>query len=157
MTKLMRRVLEGLRAFFDDIRVEGNNDEMFEYQAPATLNQASPVQNTWYDILATTGKVKIYQISVNIEDANEDLEVQAVIDGQTVPAVSWTATHSTNYYIRFSTSAIARTINLYGDTNAGILYQVFGLEGHSVRIRVRKTSANGTGNLTGVVSYGVLK
>ena len=38
------------------------------------------------------------------------------------------------------------------------LYQIpFIIEGKSVKVEVRKTTAAGAGNLTGIVAYGVLK
>ena len=41
---------------------------MYELQAPATLNQAAPVQNTYYDVLATTARVFVWAFSVNIDN-----------------------------------------------------------------------------------------
>lgn len=129
---------------------------MFEYQAPATLNQANPVQNTWYLILDTTKYVRLYGISVNIEDTNETLECRVTIDGETLGIAANAATHSTNYYAKFLPGAISRVNNLYIN-EITFPYKAFLLEGHSVKVEVRKTTAAGTGNLTGIVVYGVLK
>lgn len=135
---------------------------IFEYQAPATLNQATPVNGTWYEIggtgyWATKKHVRIYGISVNIEDANEDIEVQITIDGETIAALATTCTHSTNYYCRLYPDAIDRVDEIDMDSSAvWTTYKSFVVEGKSVKIEVRKTSANGAGNLTAIVIYGML-
>jgi hypothetical protein len=133
---------------------------MFEYQAPAVLNQAAPVNGTWYDILPATDYVRVYQIAVNVEDTDETLEVQAIIDGETIQADDLACTHSTIYYgIRYL-QPINRTDQIALTTASTIQLfdaQAFILEGHNVQIQVRKTTAAGAGNLTGIVQYGVLK
>lgn len=131
---------------------------MFEYQAPTVLDQGGPIQNTWYNILVATERVRVYAISVNVEDANEDLEVQIIIDGETINGIGVTATHSTAYNAVLEEDAINGVdyVNLKtGYTDRG--RRAFLIEGHSVQIQVRKTTANGAGNLTGLVEYGVLK
>lgn len=131
---------------------------MFEYQAPATLNQAGPVQNTWYTILDTTAYVRVYDASINIEDTDETLEIQFTVDGQTMPATPVACTHSTKYECYLETEPITRVarINLVAGAPAR-RKPSFIIEGHSVKIEVRKTTAAGAGNLTGIISYGILK
>jgi hypothetical protein len=131
---------------------------MFEYQAPAVLNQATPVNGTFYTILDTTKYVRVYDIGINIEDADEDLEVQVTVDGETIAASAATCTHSTSYFCVLHVNPITRVdyIGIISNTNFQFGSHAI-LEGHSVKIEVRKTSANGAGNLTGIVTYGVLK
>lgn len=141
-------------------RYIGGRSQIYEYQAPAVLNQAAPVNGTFYDILAATANVRVMRIAVNVEDANEDLEVQAIVDGETIAAVAETATHSTTYFAFQSPDAVARTDRLALATatstvRASMPSHLF--DGKSVQVQVRKTSANGAGNLTGIVQYGVLK
>lgn len=150
-------------------REAGNPRRMFEYQAPAVLNQAAPVQNSWYWILGTgtTGgsittsveHCRVYKISVNVEDTNEDLELMIVIDGETLGGVAGvTATHSTDYYGYIRPYAVPRTDHAFLDTTVNIpSLLAFVCEGHAVAVAVRKTTATGVGNLTGIVMYGVLR
>ena len=132
---------------------------MFEYQTPATLNQAAPVQNTWYTILDTTKNCRVYAIAVNIEDTNETLECQVTIDGETMAGYAQSATHSTAYFGRIYPEPIARldymSLDTLAETRAGNLG--FLIEGKSIKVEVRKTTAAGAGNLTGIVTYGILK
>ena len=129
---------------------------IFEYQTPATLDQAAPVQNTWYTILDTTNNAIINGISVNVEDTDETIEVQLTIDGETLSG-SVAATHSTSYYVRHSLNGILRIDGLALGTTDYAQYRPYMIEGKSIKVETRKTTANGAGNLTGVVAYSILK
>lgn len=141
------------------VRSSGSTKKMFEYQAPAVLNRpgATVVQNTWYDILPATANAWIYGIGVNIEDANETLEVRAIIDGQTTGSIGLACTHSTEYGAYKKTDAISGTVIMDLTTINAALQRTVEWGGHTVQIQVRKTTAAGAGNLTGVVEYGVLR
>ena len=133
----------------------GEDKYIFEYQTPATLDQAAPVQNTWYTILPTTSNVLIHHIATNIEDTNETVEIQITIDGETITG-SVAQTHSDNYYWFWAADAISQTDVM--ESSNDIRYatnQV--IQGKSIKIEARKTTAAGVGNLTGIVIYGVLK
>ena len=129
-----------------------------EYQEPATLNQANPVQNTWYEILSATSNVRVYHIFVNVEDTNETLEVRMTIDGEVLVG-SNACTQSVSYSIDMFGDAITRTDSLEFDKvpDDFTRYRAFLVEGKSVKIEVRKTTNAGAGNLTGLVMYGVIK
>lgn len=138
------------------MKLEQTSRQIYEYQPPATLDQAAPVQNTWYTILNTTHNIQVLVIAVNIEDTNEDLEVQVTVDGETIAGYGVTATHSTSYYAYFLPSAISGIDQLsLANTSANIKHPL--LTGKSVKIEVRKTTAAGAGNLTGIVIYEQLK
>ena len=79
-----------------------------EYQTPATLNQAAPVQNTWYDILPTTTNVRVWKVAVAVEDTNETLQVQIIIDGETIEGAAFPCNHSTSYIVALSPSGVLR-------------------------------------------------
>ena len=133
---------------------------MFEYQAPATLNQAAPVQNTWYTLLDTESNVRIYHICVGVEDTNETLEVQITIDGETIAADDEACTHSNTYHAWIFPNAINRTdlVKLIIHTTTDVsIYKGFLIEGKSVKVEVRKTTAAGAGNLVGICVYGELR
>lgn len=136
----------------------GKPISIWEYQAPATLDQAAPVQNTWYTILDTTLNARLLTIAVNVEDTNEDLQVQVIVDGETIEANSpATCVHSTRYFCTMTVNPI--TLVDYIELTPTVLhyFRSFILEGKSTKVQVRKTTANGTGNLTGIVTYGVKK
>ena len=136
-----------------------NPPTIWEYQTPATLNQATPVQNTWYTILETTN-TRIYGLAINVEDANETLEVRATVDGETINASALAATHSTEYMVHVWPRAITQVLAMYCNAvTATNLYQEGShiLEGKSVKLEIRKTTATGAGNLMAIASYGQLK
>lgn len=123
-----------------------------QHQADATLAQAAPVQNTWYNILATTANVRVYLIDVAVLTADETLQVRLVIDG-----VTYTATinaTAANYYV-FSMGKAGGTgaidpILVAGDRS---IFPYTYIEGRSVAVAMRKTTALGAGNLVGKVVY----
>jgi hypothetical protein len=119
------------------------------------LNQAAPVQNTYYAILDTTTDCRVYTIGVNIEDANESLSLQLTVDGETIAPDNFAATHSTDYRGSLVFSAITRVDQMELDAMTNVqLRPSFVVEGKSVKVELRKTTAAGAGNLTGVVLYG---
>ena len=128
-----------------------------EYQAPVALNQATPVQDTWYEILAATDNVRVYHIYVNVEDANETLDVRLTIDGEVLVGAN-ACTESISYSMDIFGDAITRTDSLEFDKvpNDYVKMRAFMIEGKSVKVEVRKTTNAGAGNLTGIVMYGVL-
>lgn len=115
----------------------------------ALLSQAAPVQNTWYTILDTAYCAKLFGIAVSVADTGETLEVRMTVDGATVSgsqaALAGTAykalpyTTPTGLYLLMSTSSL-----INGNET----------EGRSVKVEVRKTTAAGTGTITGCVNYG---
>lgn len=127
---------------------------IWEYQTPATLLQVAPVQDQWYDILPETANVRVYRIAVNVEDVNETLEVQILIDGETMGASALAATHSTAYHAVLLPEPVSRTDLIFLHTTITDL-AAFVIEGRSVQVQVRKTTAAGAGDLTGIVVYGV--
>jgi len=128
---------------------------IWQYQTPATLNQPNPTQNLWYDLLPETENVRVYAIGVNIEDANEDVECQILVDGGTLGAVGATLTHSTIYYVYLRPEPISRVVDVHLLADPEIVRhgRAYLIEGLTVQIQVRKITALGAGNLTGVVSY----
>lgn len=115
----------------------------------ATLSQAAPVQNTWYEVLTYTGKyTHIYHVVVSVAVANETLECEIIVDGVTY-AGSLACTAGTFYQVYYGV----------GDTTAGTLSisgsypQPSHIEGSNIRVRVRKTTAAGAGTLTAKTIY----
>jgi len=127
---------------------------MYKHQPPKKLNQAAPVQNTYYTIFEEIN-ARIHMMHFGVEDANETLEVKVTIDGETWISDAFAATHSTSYSVDRHEDAITRTETLEFDSTPSHFgkYRAYVLEGHSVKIEVRKTTATGAGNLVGVISW----
>ena len=126
---------------------------MWERQALATLNQAAPVQNTYYDILPVTTDVRVYDLGLNVEDTNETIGDRLTVDGVVITGTI-AATHSTKYESSIRSDPINR--GMFMEINGGANwepYRAFITEGKSVQYEFRKTTAAGVGNLTGVVNY----
>lgn len=132
---------------------------VYEYQPPAVLDQGAPVQNTWYTILSATRNVRIKMINVHIADTNETLEVRMTKDGEVIDSAGFAATQGVSYPINFHADAITLTDLLeFDDTPVQYAkYRSFLAEGKLVKVEVRKTTAAGVGNLTGIVTYTVKK
>lgn len=122
--------------------------EQFAHQADAVLAQAAPVQNTWYTVLNTTTNVRIIRIYANVALANETVQGQITIDGVTVAIPAAVFVAGTGYFVRW---AFDLTDSLYWDVNEK--YVAFLIEGKSVKVEIRKTTANGVGTLTCKVGY----
>jgi len=133
---------------------EGRRLGMFELQEHTTLKQEAPVQNTWYELLPATELCRVYAAGINVEGANETLQVRITIDGKVSTPLDITCNHSTTYHILRLLDAITQVVTYNGIST---VIQAFLCEGKNVKIEVRKTTAAGAGNLTGICVYGVLK
>lgn len=132
---------------------------IWEYQPPSTLDQAAPVQNNWYDVLPETDNCRVYIATVNIEDVNETLGVQILVDGETIEANTLAATHSTDYTAWLLGNAIDQTdrVGLLTFAQARGANRAYLIEGRSIQIQARKTTAAGAGDLTGIATFAVKK
>lgn len=121
-----------------------------QHQADAVLNQAAPVQNTWYTVLAVTEDVRIIIAEAHILVANEDLQMRITIDGNVILFEKPNAAFGTFYTAQPSPGYAD-----YGDLDVVTvaLNRAFLYEGQSVLIELRKTSANGAGNLCSRVKW----
>lgn len=134
------------------MRVASRTPPVPKHQADAVLNQAAPVQNTWYTILDTTKNAVLYLILVLVADTDETLECRITVDGNAL-VDSIAATADTVYCMKLDSTTIT------GDTyvlhvTAGNVMEQSAMEGRSVKVEVRKTTATGAGNLKGRVVYG---
>jgi len=136
------------RADIDALKKELQDSLTWEHKPSASLDQASPVQNTWYTVLDTTTNVKIYWITMKILATNEDLEIRITIDGTTMTGSQAGAVAGTTYFV-FLNEANELAVTTTGYNAA----KYAALEARSIKVEVRKTSANGSGNLQGEVVY----
>lgn len=121
-------------------------------QPITTLNQDPPVQNTWYDVLGITsdGKIILNAIKqVNDETDDKTVEVRWIIDGETYDADE-TIPNNTWYYPYLQPTRDSLLV-----TTTMVLAAYYApLEGQSIRVRMRMTSAPGTNQeLDGRVHY----
>ena len=116
-----------------------------KHQPDGTLDQANPIQNTWYTVLDTKRNVGLYGIGTKVLVADETLEVRITIDGQTLTG-SVSATTDTWYvwHINLTAGGLQSETTLDKWKNAGLEDC---LSGRSVKVEVRKTTALGAGNL----------
>jgi hypothetical protein len=114
------------------------------------LDQAAPVQNTWYTILPSKSNVRIHAIAVEVEVSNESLETRITIDSN-VLTDSLGATAGTTYYMERTISQTSSTLRMNSTNNT--ISSPFLVEGRNIKIEVRKTTNNGAGNLKGCVEY----
>jgi len=114
----------------------------------ALLNQAAPVQNTWYTILDTVRKVEVSHIWFRVQTTGEDLEIRVTADGKTLEG-SQTAVAGTGYWARKRGEADSLTVGTT-ETMANF-YSRF--PARSFKLEVRKTSNNGAGQLDGACHY----
>lgn len=121
-------------------------------QADAVLNQANPVSETAYTVLATTKNVRVISITVSVAWTVQPtpLEIVVTIDGQTI---IWTFTNpvtGTDYYAGVRAAFTPTTQPL--DANDLAPYRAFLLEGRSVKIEARTTGGTVSG-LYATVKY----
>jgi len=120
----------------------------FQHQPDATLVQLAPVQNTWYTILDTTSNCRLYSVSVLVWTTGETLEVKVTIDGQVLTG-TLAALPTTYYYC----DLLLYMAGLSIDINGLLIGKYTPLEGRSIKVEVRKTTAAGTGTLEGRAVY----
>ena len=112
------------------------------------------VQNTWYDVVPATDNCRVYHWVVGMADNNETLELQVVIDGFTY-AGAFNAVANTFYTVIKVGSSSLLTLTGYNPGQGVFNYSSF--EGHNVRLRVRKTTNVGAGNLYSYSPYAVME
>lgn len=127
----------------------GSKIQHSEYKADVIFSQAAPVQNTWYTLFDTKKNVRLYSVGVNVADTDETLEARLTIDGQTFSGNTTACTANTTYSIYMNPTF--GQFKISANIMAG--FSTY-LEGRSIKIEIRKTTAAGAGTITGRVSYG---
>ena len=125
-----------------------------KHHADAVLAQAAAVQNTWYTILDTAANIRIYQITALIVTAGETIAIKITIDGNVLTATQAQDADAVYYWgldADASDALQAVKATQTAPTISGYL------EGKSVKVEMRKTTAAGANTLTGRVKYGVVE
>lgn len=126
----------------------------FALQSDARLDQAAPVQDQWYTVLTTTN-AHVLVISAVIATIDETLEIEVVSDGITRIA-TLAATAGTIYYFHLNSrpdQAINTALLLTAAAITGALVLSMDFCARDLRVRIRKTTAAGAGNLQCKVIY----
>jgi hypothetical protein len=121
----------------------------FQLMPDALLVQAAPVQNTWYTVLDTVANCRLIGLGIGIATVGEDLEVKITVDGRTIIGTG-TAVEGAEYQAMIHTHDTG-TVLVFSSTEAP---RSFIIEGRSIKVEIRKTTANGAGNLLGCAMYG---
>jgi len=128
------------------------------FEADAVLDQATPVQNTWYTVCNLADCI-INAIIFKVATTGETLEVETTRDGVVVNG-SIAAAANTYYAAgKDPTGTTSLTIYSMSTPATAQTYDIIALKSFkckSFQMRLRKTTAAGTGNLYGKVSYGVV-
>jgi hypothetical protein len=124
----------------------------WQHQADGFLYQDDPTQNAWYNVIPTTDDVRLILVSEFVFVVNETLELRITVDGNVLIG-SVAAIFGTIYEATLSVSQ-ANVLNVDNSGNAE--NKAFLLEGHSVRVEARKTTAVGTGHLVCIVKWAKL-
>ena len=130
--------------------------QIFEYQPPVLIDQAAPVQNTWYPF-AEIINARIYAIIIGIADTGEDLECMAVIDGETIPGIGFGTAANNDSIVLKSPSGLAQAAFFSmqaHDVSAEERTGAYLIEGKSIVASIRKTTAAGVGDLRGIIMWG---
>lgn len=121
-----------------------------KHQTPAWSDDAA-VQNTWYTVIDTTLRGLLHKVGMAMQTAAENLEMKLTIDGVEYNGAQAAAVAGTNYlpgaYVLDETGAP----RLYFQTVLTI--SPLNLPFETLKVEVRKTSANGANNLNGWVIY----
>lgn len=120
-------------------------------QAIATLNQAAPVQNTWYTILSEQKNCRLIGFGASVAVADETLEIRLTVDGVVFSTVALACTAGTVYYGYLSQNNVAQICGLSATEYTS--FKTFIIEGRTVKLEIRKTTALGAGTLTAAVCY----
>jgi hypothetical protein len=115
----------------------------------AKLNQALPVQNTWYTVADLKNVALNNSIAHVVQTTGETVQLEVTLDDETAIVGSQGNTAGTGYnaYVVVGGDLWLNMTDGYGNLGAWLIYC------KSVKVRIRKTTANGTGNLKCSVYY----
>jgi hypothetical protein len=120
-------------------------------QAAAIKAQAAAVQNTYYTVLDTVYNVVLDYAVMRMETAAEDIETRFTIDGLVLSGTQGAAVAGTDYSVYIARSANGMTANVTTTTVQGMITSP--LPCRSLKVEIRKTTANGANTLKGCVIY----
>ncbi len=130
----------------------------YEKQPLASIDQAPPVQNTWYPVLDIVQPVRVIYLSMkhdNTDSSALTINMRVTIDGVAMTAAADAAgtDNTVNYfYVDPTADALLSTTTVF---NAGYYEDMVG---NSLKVEVRMTGVPGTAeHLYGYVQYEILR
>ena len=111
-----------------------------------SLNQAAPVQNTWY-LIIDARNIFVYLLDVAIITTGETLDVRLTIDGTVYTLTGLAATAGTVYRTYFTHNDTGRTLASAAAGTQLLMGTYQGLWARQFKAEIRKTTVAGTGNL----------
>lgn len=118
----------------------------------AALNQAAPVQNTWYTV-ANLRDVRLNRIHFTVQTTGETLELELTIDGVMLGVVSQAVAAGAGYTVNEIYLSWDGTHYFVVSTTNNVIGDIPFFECQSLLVRIRKTTNTGAGNLRAAVSY----
>lgn len=119
-----------------------------------TKYSAATAQNVWGTVLDVAGAGIIVYMAMGCDTANEDLKISMDIDGTALTDAGVTATANSDYEVQIfgdvSDDRIELTISPLNVRNRNLMLPF----ARSCKIEIRKTSANGAGNISCFVIWG---
>jgi len=136
-----------ISAMMELVKKEMADTLTFQRQADDVYNDTL-VQDTWYPVLDTQRNARIVGMGLSIDTADETLEVRFTVDGQVFTGTI-VATYGDLYYVHVRTTDTTTQIYIDGTEDD----KAFLMEGRTIKVEVRKTTANGAGTLTAAVGW----
>ena len=119
-----------------DGEVQERVARVFEHQPDAPLDEANPLNDTWYTVLDTTKRVRLIGISCRTGKTTAGtvsaMQIKVTVDGQSLLGSASDPTENTVYFIRNPSSPDL----LLGTTDKT---SSFLLEGRNVKVEIKVT------------------
>jgi len=125
-----------------------------EMQPVLNFVQPAPVINIWYTVLDTERDPRLLKAVFRVLTTGESIQVRLIIDGQIWDSQAVAAVAGTWYYVMYS-SSMPDYLYLTATTAMWAGYTF--LEGRSVQVQMRKTTANGAGDLEATLMRGLYR
>ena len=117
------------------------------FMGPLSLDQAAPIQNQWYPVMPETPNVRLIDMFTRVMAVGESIEGRIIADGRTYGIFTIAGVAGTVYEVTRATSPTP-LLNIFTQAAINVGRNVaFLLEAKLMQIDVRKTTANGAGNL----------
>ena len=130
----------------------------WKFKALAALDQAPPVQNTWYTVLDTVSKARLYSLvfkQINDEAAVKNIDFKVTADGLTLENSADRASGIANYFYQ---SPYSSSVAWIQNPNYIMSNYYIAFHAKSLKVEMRTTSAAGTNqHLCGYVRYARLE
>lgn len=118
------------------------------WKTDEVLVQVNPVQNTWYTVADLIGNLNIQVVKSAVLTTGETLEVEFTINGTVLAVGSQVAVAGTSYFNYHGSQAI-----FFTTSNVMVMNQYGSTQCKTFKMRMRKTTNAGNGNLSGRVAY----